>query len=145
MQQAGIQVVNSARQGSVTGPLVGSSGSGATSSTNSLFGGTTAIVAYPNGGSGPTSASKLSVGPGFLSGLYTAGLKQVFGPYWVVAAGECPASTVLLLCRNACLTRAPACIHDAHPCQSKLGLSSLAKLHDLKRHFQQKAAVRLIG
>jgi hypothetical protein len=81
--QAGIQVVNSARQGSVTGSLVGSSGSGASSSTNSLFGGTTAILAYPSGGSGSTGASKLSVGPSFL-----AGLRQTFGPYWVVAAGE---------------------------------------------------------
>lgn len=85
--QAGIQVVNSARQGSVTGTLVGSSGSGAVSSTNSLFGGTTSILAYPSGGSGPSGASKLSVGPSFLAGLYSAGLHQTFGPYWVVAAG----------------------------------------------------------
>jgi hypothetical protein len=84
----GFQVVNSARQGSVTGTLVGSSGSGATSSTNSLFGGSTAIVAFPNGGSSATSASKLNVGPSFLSGFYLAGVKQAFGPYWVVAAGK---------------------------------------------------------
>jgi hypothetical protein len=71
----------------VTGPLVGSSGSGATSSTISLFGGTTAILAFPNGGSGATSASKLNVGPSFLAGLYSAGLRQTFGPYWVIAAG----------------------------------------------------------
>lgn len=41
--QAGIQVVNQARQGSVTGPLVGSTGSGAASS--SLFGGSFSILA----------------------------------------------------------------------------------------------------
>lgn len=77
--QKGIEVINSARQGSVTGTLVGSTGSGA-----SGFG----IVAFPAGGSGPTCASKLNVGLSFLAGLYLAGVKGAFGPYWVVAAGE---------------------------------------------------------
>lgn len=86
--QMGFQVVNSARQDGVTGTLVGSSGSGATSSTNNPFAGSTTIMAFHNGGSSPTSASKLNVGPAFLAPFYLAGVKQAFGPYWVVAAGE---------------------------------------------------------
>jgi hypothetical protein len=104
----GFQVVNSARQGSVTGTLVGSSGSGATSSTNNLFGGSTAIIAFPNGGSSSTSASKLNVGPSFLAGFYLAGVKQAFGPYWVVAAGrELTHKWRWFICRVHCLALAP--------------------------------------
>lgn len=86
--QRGIQVINSARQGSVTGSLIGSTGSGASSSSNSPLGGSFSITAFPEGGSGPTSASKLNVGPAFLAGLYSAGVKGTFGPHWVVAVGE---------------------------------------------------------
>jgi hypothetical protein len=62
---AGIAVLNTAREGSVTGRTRGSSGG-----TRGLD----SIVALPGGGDGPTAASKLSVGPGFLAGLARTGL-----------------------------------------------------------------------
>jgi hypothetical protein len=126
--QKGIQVINSARQGSVTGSLVGSTGSGAGSSSNSLFEGSFGIVAFPNEGSDPTSASKLSVGPSFLAGLYSAGVKQAFGPYWVVAAGETVTQlSHLLLLRlvfgcGGVLTLTDRCITNCvmqQPCNSR--------------------------
>lgn len=73
---AGIAVLNTAREESVTGRTRGSSGGAR---------GLDSIVALPGGGDGPTAASKLSVGPGFLAGLARTGLgSNVFGPYWVV-------------------------------------------------------------
>ena len=62
--QAGIRVQNTANIGGVTGPSMGSSGDA---------GGLSSIVALPNDGAGPTAASKLSVGPGFLSFLARKG------------------------------------------------------------------------
>ena len=91
---AGLAVVNSARTGSVTGPLVGSTGSGASSSSNSL--GSFGITAFPTSplaadgtSASPRGASKLAVGPSFLASLYNAGFRGIFGPYWIVAVGEC--------------------------------------------------------
>jgi hypothetical protein len=55
--QAGIRVLNTAKSGSVDGKPMGSSGGAA---------GLNSIVALPSTGSGPTAASKLRVGPGFL-------------------------------------------------------------------------------
>jgi hypothetical protein len=64
--QAGIRVLNTARDGSVTGKQIGSSGGSS---------GLSSIVAFPSSEIGPTAASKLSVGPGFLSFLYNSPLK----------------------------------------------------------------------
>lgn len=61
---AGIRVQNTANTGSVTGPATGSSGDA---------NGFNSIVALPNDGTGATAASKLSVGPGFLSFLARKG------------------------------------------------------------------------
>ncbi|KAI8472609.1 MAG: hypothetical protein J3K34DRAFT_413662 [Monoraphidium minutum] len=79
----GLNVINTARTGSVTGPQMGSDG-----------GGFSSIVALPTKGTGATATSKLQVGPGFLAPLAKKGLRAatrpsrrnsfVFGPYWVV-------------------------------------------------------------
>jgi hypothetical protein len=92
--QKGIQVINSARQGSASGTVVGSTGSGASSSSSGRTGANMALIAFPetqllaNGSSSPTGASKLRVGPAFLAGQFQAGKRDIFGPYWVVAVGE---------------------------------------------------------
>lgn len=96
--QKGITVVNSARNGSTSGPVVGSTGSGASESSSGRRGPVSmSLVAFPSelsadgsssSGGGPTGASKLRVGPGFLAGQYLAGNKDLFGDYWVVAVGE---------------------------------------------------------
>jgi hypothetical protein len=89
--QKGITVINSARQDSVTGTLVGSTGSGAAGGS---VGGNFNIVAFPQAAlradgtsSNPTGASKLRVGPSFLAAAYRAGFRNLFGPYWIVDAG----------------------------------------------------------
>lgn len=89
--QKGITVINSARQDSVTGTLVGSSGSGAAGGS---VGGNFDIVAFPQTAlradgtsSNPTGASKLRVGPSFLAAAYRVGFRNLFGPYWIVDAG----------------------------------------------------------
>lgn len=109
--QKGLQVMNSAREGGVNGPLVGSTGSGASSSSNSIFGGSFGLSAFPatqlaadGSSSSRTGASKLNVGPSFLASLYNAGFKSTFGPYWVVAVGEC------------CLLNAPVQPARHNPC-----------------------------
>ncbi|KAI8463193.1 MAG: hypothetical protein J3K34DRAFT_154459 [Monoraphidium minutum] len=64
---AGIKVLNTANEGSVTGPPISSDSNPAAS-----------LQAVPAGGAGPTAASKLLVGPAFLPA-------SLYGPYWVVA------------------------------------------------------------
>ncbi|KIY97278.1 hypothetical protein MNEG_10685 [Monoraphidium neglectum] len=79
--KAGIRVLNTAKSGSVDGKPMGSSGGAA---------GLNSIVALPSTGSGPTAASKLRVGPGFLqpfARLPNLG-DLVYGPYWVVAFAD---------------------------------------------------------
>ena len=89
--QKGITVINSARQDSVTGTLVGSTGSGAAGGS---VGGNFDIIAFPETtlradgtSSNPTGASKLRVGPSCLAAAYRGGFRNLFGPYWIVDAG----------------------------------------------------------
>lgn len=79
----GIIVYNTANEGSVTGPVVGS----IPGASNNDFGG---IVAYPEPypKNATTAASKLRVLPAFFEGLYNLKpiLPGISGPYWVVAS-----------------------------------------------------------
>lgn len=99
--QRGIRVLNSARRGSVTGTLVGSTGANG-------------ILAFPTKSSSAsaTRASKLDVGPAFLEGVYSL-VPSTYGPYWVVAKGEWEAATSEVCLKTSgtilCLLHLAAC------------------------------------
>jgi hypothetical protein len=95
LPQKGFQVINSARQGSTSGEAVGSTGSGADSSSSGRTGANMALIAFPETqlspegkSDSPTGASKLRVGPAFLADRFLSGSREIFGPYWVVAVGQ---------------------------------------------------------
>lgn len=85
----GINVYNTANEGNVTGPVVGSIPEASNTNSNNPFsnGG---IVAYPqtHTKNATTAASKLRVLPTFFEGAYKLNpfFPGISGPYWVVAA-----------------------------------------------------------
>jgi hypothetical protein len=109
--------VNSARQGSVSGAVVGSAGSGAGSSSSGRTGASMALVAFPESklnsegkSDSPTGGSKLRVGPAFLAERFLAGSRDIFGPYWVVAVGESlPHGCVAFMGPSCGVYTAPVC------------------------------------